>query len=68
MRSISLSLCGNVSGRYEPSRTGRSIRDPYEAYDYCLGKGQFLLVTGSMYLVGLIKKIERSPVIPYAPD
>jgi dihydrofolate synthase/folylpolyglutamate synthase len=46
----------------------RSIRDPYEAYDYCLGKGQFLLVTGSMYLVGLIKKIERSPVIPYAPD
>jgi len=46
----------------------RSIRDPYQAYDYCLGKGEFMLVTGSMYLVGLIKKIERSPVIPYAPD
>lgn len=44
----------------------RSIKDPYEAYDYCLKKAQFIMVTGSMYLVGLIKKTEKSPVIPYA--
>lgn len=55
-------LYGNL---FEKSR---SIKDPGEAYDYCLGKSEFILVTGSMYLVGLIKKIEKSPVIPYEPD
>ena len=38
------------------------ISDPISAYEYCLGTGSDVLVTGSMYLIGKIMKEKRIPV------
>ncbi len=41
------------------------IKDPVQAYEYALEKSNLILVTGSMYLVGLIKGREDGKVMPY---
>lgn len=46
-------------------REVRVIRDPREAYLFLKDQGKDILVTGSIYLVGIIKALERSPVKPF---
>lgn len=46
-------------------RNSLVVKDPVEAYEYALGKSGLILVTGSMYLVGLIKGYENGEVMPY---
>ncbi len=41
------------------------IDDPIKAYDYAVKNSSCILVTGSMYLVGLLKKYIKSPVMPF---
>lgn len=41
------------------------IEDPREAYIKLRALGEPMLVTGSIYLVGIIKEIEHSPITPY---
>lgn len=41
------------------------IEDPREAYLQLRDSGEDLLVTGSIYLVGIIKELERSSIKPY---
>lgn len=41
------------------------IDDPLEAYDRAVDKSEFVLVAGSLYLVGAIMEKERAPVMPY---
>lgn len=41
------------------------IKDPIEAYEYATAKSNFVLVTGSMYLVGLIKEYKEGNVMPF---
>ncbi len=41
------------------------IDDPVEAYEKALGKSEFVLVAGSLYLVGAIMQYEKSSVMPY---
>ncbi len=41
------------------------VEDPVEAYSKARQNRKNILVTGSIYLVGIIKKLEHSPVIPY---
>ncbi len=43
----------------------RIIEDPVEAYNYAAASSQCILVTGSMYLVGLLKKYLNSSVRPF---
>ncbi len=43
----------------------RIIEDPVEAYNYAVASSQCILVTGSMYLVGLLKKYLNSSVRPF---
>jgi len=42
------------------------IDDPVKAYNYAIKNSSCVLVTGSMYLVGLLKKHIKSPVMPFA--
>lgn len=42
------------------------IDDPVKAYNYAVKNSSCVLVTGSMYLVGLLKKHIKSPVMPFA--
>ncbi len=42
------------------------INDPIEAYNYAIKNSSCILVTGSMYLVGMLKKYINSPVMPFA--
>ncbi len=42
------------------------IPDPVKAYNYAIKNSSCVLVTGSMYLVGLLKKYLKSPVMPFA--
>jgi len=42
------------------------IPDPVKAYNYAIKNSPCVLVTGSMYLVGLLKKYLESPVMPFA--
>ncbi|MCL5665846.1 MAG: bifunctional folylpolyglutamate synthase/dihydrofolate synthase [Candidatus Thermoplasmatota archaeon] len=43
----------------------RVIRDPKEAYQLLKDEHHDILVTGSIYLVGIIKAVEHSPVKPF---
>ena len=43
------------------------IPDPLSAYDYCLGTGNDVLVTGSMYLIGKIMK-EKGMSVEFFPE
>ncbi len=43
----------------------RVIADPVEAYSKSLDQSRPVLVTGSMYLVGIIKKMEKSDMRPF---
>lgn len=44
------------------------IRDPIDAYMKALEKSDFVLVTGSMYLVGVVMANEKVPVMPFHGD
>lgn len=44
------------------------IDNPGEAYEKALEKSEFVLVAGSLYLVGAIMEHEKAPVMPYAAD
>jgi dihydrofolate synthase/folylpolyglutamate synthase len=44
------------------------IKDPVEAYNYAISNSECVLVTGSMYLVGLLKKYLDSSVRPFNND
>jgi dihydrofolate synthase/folylpolyglutamate synthase len=44
------------------------IKDPIEAYNYAKSVSDCILVTGSMYLVGLLKKYLNSSVRPFNMD
>lgn len=44
------------------------IDNPVEAYEKALEKSDFILVAGSLYLVGAIMQHENAPVMPYAGD
>ena len=44
------------------------IRDPIEAYNYAITNSDCVLVTGSMYLVGMLKKYLNSSVRPFNMD
>lgn len=46
-------------------RKHRVIKEPIEAYDYAKEKSDLVLVTGSMYLVGLIKEHQEGSVMPF---
>jgi dihydrofolate synthase/folylpolyglutamate synthase len=41
------------------------IKDPVQAYNYAIDNNQCVLVTGSMYLVGMLKKYLNSSVRPF---
>lgn len=41
------------------------VKNPWEAYERAKEKSALILVTGSMYLVGLIKELEDREVMPY---
>ncbi|MHB1709004.1 MAG: bifunctional folylpolyglutamate synthase/dihydrofolate synthase [Thermoplasmataceae archaeon] len=41
------------------------IADPIEAYEYAIANSSYVLVTGSMYLVGYIKMLEKSSIMPF---
>jgi dihydrofolate synthase/folylpolyglutamate synthase len=41
------------------------IADPTEAYEYATLNSNYVLVAGSMYLVGYIKMLEKSSVMPF---
>ncbi|MEM0155143.1 MAG: folylpolyglutamate synthase/dihydrofolate synthase family protein [Thermoplasmataceae archaeon] len=41
------------------------ISDPKEAYEYARSASDYVLIAGSMYLVGFIKMLENSPVLPF---
>ena len=45
-----------------------AIDDPLEAYERAIATSDFVLVAGSLYLVGAIMEHERAPVMPYAAD
>lgn len=42
------------------------IDNPIDAYEKALSKSEFVLVAGSLYLVGAIMQYENSSVMPYA--
>ncbi len=44
------------------------IRDPIEAYNYARANSDCILITGSMYLVGMLKKYLNSSVRPFNMD
>ncbi|MCL5679310.1 MAG: bifunctional folylpolyglutamate synthase/dihydrofolate synthase [Candidatus Thermoplasmatota archaeon] len=41
------------------------IADPTEAYEYAKANSSYVLVAGSMYLVGYIKMLEKSSIMPF---
>ena len=41
------------------------IADPTEAYEYATANSSYVLVAGSMYLVGYIKMLEKSSIMPF---
>ena len=41
------------------------IADPIEAYEYATANSSYVLVAGSMYLVGYIKMLEKSSIMPF---
>ncbi|EQD27795.1 folylpolyglutamate synthase/dihydrofolate synthase, partial [mine drainage metagenome] len=41
------------------------IRDPVEAYTFALNQSSPVIVTGSIYLVGIIKKMENASLYPF---
>jgi len=41
------------------------IDDPVMAYEYAIKSSDYILVTGSMYLVGFLKKYIGSPAVPF---
>lgn len=43
----------------------RAIPDPVEAYEFARSASDYVLIAGSMYLVGFIKMLENSPVLPF---
>ena len=43
----------------------RVIADPIEAYEYATANSSYVLVAGSMYLVGYIKMLEKSSIMPF---
>ena len=46
-------------------KEAKVIEDPVEAYEYSKSLGEPLLVTGSMYLVGVVTEIENINTFPY---
>ena len=44
------------------------VDNPVEAYEKALEKSDFVLVAGSLYLVGAIMQHEKASVMPYAAD
>lgn len=43
----------------------KTIPEPADAYEYALKDSDYVLVAGSMYLVGYIKMLEHSTVLPF---
>ncbi|QRF74696.1 bifunctional folylpolyglutamate synthase/ dihydrofolate synthase [Thermoplasmatales archaeon] len=41
------------------------IPDPSEAYKYAIDNSDYVLIAGSMYLVGYIKMLENSSIMPF---
>ncbi|MHB8396164.1 MAG: bifunctional folylpolyglutamate synthase/dihydrofolate synthase [Thermoplasmataceae archaeon] len=41
------------------------IKDPVEAYAFALNQSAPVIVTGSIYLIGIIKKLENSSLYPF---
>ena len=41
------------------------ISNPVEAYEYAIANSDYVLVAGSMYLVGYIKMLENSSILPF---
>ena len=44
------------------------IDNPLEAYEKAIATSDFVLVAGSLYLIGAIMEHEKAPVMPYAAD
>ncbi|WMT51913.1 MAG: folylpolyglutamate synthase/dihydrofolate synthase family protein [Ferroplasma sp.] len=65
-RSIDPQILGKNIGHMFPHM--KIIRDPIEAYNYAKSNSDCILVTGSMYLVGLLKKYLNSSVRPFNMD
>jgi Folylpolyglutamate synthase len=57
--NILLSESGNLF------KEAKVIEDPVEAYEYSKSLGESVLVTGSMYLVGVVAEIENMNTFPY---
>lgn len=49
-------------------KNSKVIEDPIDAYNYAVENSEFVLVTGSLYLVGAIMKHQNSPVMPFYRD
>ncbi|MGC8505941.1 MAG: bifunctional folylpolyglutamate synthase/dihydrofolate synthase [Thermoplasmata archaeon] len=62
-RAAKPEMLSEISGNI--FREKRVIQDPYEAIEYAKKHYDHILVAGSMYLVGIIKKFERSNAQPF---
>ncbi len=62
-RAAKPEMLSEISGNI--FREKRVIQDPYEAIEYAKRNYDHILVAGSMYLVGIIKKFEKSNAQPF---